>query len=451
MKKITRRKFIVTSAKSAAGLGIAAGCNQRDIVGDDIRPPSSPKGLSVFVKFEADGSKKALLSWNKHDLTDNTGSLSEIEIIGYNVYRHDKTGKINAALVTETNYSDINELQTGADYYYTVTALDKNNNESQRSDQKKAIVQEPSAIYSVTDTGATSGAKINSDVVKTMVHATIMAMASKATIAEALELLLPDLTIEKTVAIKINCLAKGGLCTHPEIVNAIIDGLVQTKDGTFPLDNITVFDDRMPSHLTTAGYTLKNDPGDFKVITLYENDNAWGNPILVHNSSQRFAKIVEEVDYIINVPVLKNHSNAGITFALKNFFGIIDNPKAMHKDSESTKETWCDPYIAEVYKKVADKVSFVIGDAIFGASKGGPSTQANFALHTILAGVDPVTMDMHALDLINTERQNKGLGTIPLEPDPVNAGPVDARHIVTAGSDKFQLGKFNKEVIEVQT
>ncbi len=452
MKKITRRKFIVTSAKSAAGLGIAAGCNQRDIVGDDIRPPSAPTGLGVFVKFEADGSKKALLTWNEHDLTDITESLSEVAIIGYNVYRHDKTDKINSALVTETNYvdTDISELQS--EYYYSVTAIDKSNNESPRSAPPKlAVVQEPSKIFSTTNTNAASGAKLNSDVIKTMVQGVIMAMTGKATIAEALESLFPDLTVEKTVAIKINCLANSGLCTHPEVVNAIIDGLSQMLNGTFPLDNITVFDDRMSSFLKNSGFPLKNNPGDYKIITLFGDDNVWASPVTVHNSSQRFAKIVEEVDYIINVPVLKNHSNAGITFALKNFFGIIDNPETMHKDSESTKETWCDPYIAEVYKRVADKVSFVIGDAIFGASKGGPSTQANFAPYTILAATDPVTMDIHALDLINAERQNKGLGIIPLEPDPVNAGPVDARHIVTAGSDEFQLGKFNKEVIEVQT
>ncbi len=449
MKKISRRKFISTTAQTAAGLGIAAGCTERTIVGDDIRPPSAPTGLSVFVKFEVDGSKMALLSWNEHDLTDITGAYSEIKIRGYNVYRHDKMEKINDKLVTDTNSTDPSDLEEGATYSYSITAVDHNYNESPRSSSKLALVKKPSKIYSTTDPGVASGIKINADLAKTMVHNVVMAMTGEATIAKAFESLLPDLTVEKTIAIKINCLAKGGLCTHPELVAAVIDGLSQTIGGTFPLDNITVFDDRMPSHLTAAGFTLKNEQGDYKVITLYGDNNAWGAPATVHNSSQRFAKIVEKVDYIINVPVLKNHSSAGITFALKNFFGIIDAPGDMHDDPADPKATWCDPYVAEVYKKVADKVKLIIGDAIFGAYKNGPSTPPNFALYTVLAGTDPVAVDMYAFDLINTERQNKGLGAIALEPEPVNTGPVDARHIITAASQEYNLGIFNYEIIEV--
>ncbi len=454
MKKISRRKFISTTAHGAAGLGIIAGCTTRT-TSPDIRPPSAPEGLDVLVDYTDDGTPQAFLTWNEHNLTDITGAVSETGISGYNIYRclvkeneaeHYDT-PINTSPVQGTSYIDEDNLIDLGSYKYRISALDRNNNESPLSSVSQVKIIRPSIIFKATDTAASSGAKINADVIKTMVHSAIKQMQKITDTGKAYESLFSKGVSNATaIAIKINCLANNGLCTHPEVVNAIIDGLTQMLEGTFPKDNITVFDDRMPSYLKNAGFPLKNDPGDYKIITLFNDDNAWSSPATVHNSTQRFAKIVDEVDYIINVPVLKNHSNAGITFALKNFFGIIDRPGDMHDDSAVSQETWCDPYIAEVYKKVADKVAVTIGDAVFGAYKNGPATSPNFILNTILVGTDPVAMDMAALKFINDARNEKGLSTIPTE---AGAGNASAQHIITASSDAYKLGRLNKKIVEV--
>jgi len=454
MKKISRRKFISATAQGAAGLSIIPGCTNRT-TSPDIRPPSAPEGLDVLVDYTDDGTPQAFITWNEHNLTDINGSFSETGVSGYNIYRWLKKDNeietydtpINDSPIQGTSHTDIDNLIDKKSYKYRISALDMNHNESPLSTVSQVKIERPSIILKATNTAATSGSKLNADVIKTMVHSAIKQMQKTTDTGKAFESLFSKgVSSATTIAIKINCLANNGLCTHPEVVNAIIDGLTQMLGGTFPLDNITVFDDRRESYLVNSGFPLKNEAGDYKVITLNGDDNAWNSPITVHNSIQRFAKIVDEVDYIINVPVLKNHNCAGITFALKNFFGIIDKPGDMHDDSANTQETWCDPYIAEVYKKVADKVALIIGDAIFGAYSNGPATPPNFILNTILAGTDPVAMDMVALKLINDARNEKGLSTIPTEE---GTGNASAQHIITASSDVYQLGRINKKIVEV--
>jgi hypothetical protein len=63
--------------------------------------------------------------------------------------------------------------------------------------------------------------------------------------------------------------------------------------------------------------------------------------------------------------------------------------------------------------------------------------------------VDPVAMDMYALDLINAEREKDERYIIATSPDTNFPNRADARHIVTADSSDYDLGSQNKEVIEV--
>jgi len=452
MNKINRRKFMIAAAQGAGGLGFIAGCNKRSIIGDDIRSPSAPKGLDGYVIFE-NTLKKAVLKWKAHDLTDITGAPSETTISGYNIFCDDK--KLNATLITTTSFKDDkgpdgNGLVEGTRYYYDITAVDANGNESPHSNPVRVKVSPPSKIYKVTRDDVVTGTTINPDIVKTMVHAGVMALTGKSTVAEAYESLFPSLSTATKIGIKINCLAGSGLCTHPAVVAALVDGLSQMLNATFPHYNIIVFDDRMESLMKSAGFPLKNNPGDYRVVSsFFKTPENWGQTYLISGSSQRISRVVEDVDHIINVPVLKDHSNAGITFALKNFYGIVDNPGEMH--DQKPQKTWCDPYVAGVYKLAAAKTKMIVGDALFGAHKGGPSTAATFTPKTILIGADPVAMDMYALKMINDERTAKGMYEITTEPDPANPTRADARHILTASSGSYELGTINKEIIEVQS
>jgi len=78
------------------------------------------------------------------DLTWNASQSQGV--IGYNVYRGDMTGgpyaRINAPLEASTSYTDA-LVNGGATYYYVVTAVDGNSQESGYSPQVKAVIPAP--------------------------------------------------------------------------------------------------------------------------------------------------------------------------------------------------------------------------------------------------------------------------------------------------------------------
>jgi uncharacterized protein (DUF362 family) len=139
-----------------------------------------------------------------------------------------------------------------------------------------------------------------------------------------------------------------------------------------------------------------------------------------------------DADYIINVPVLKDHNNAGITFALKNFYGCIDSPSSLHANN-------CDPGIPSVCSRdeIRSRVKLIIGEALFGVYNNGPAQAPQFRLNSIFIGTDPVAMDLYALSQINTQRTSKGLLPISTEAD---NGHVPATCLKTAAGPPYSLG-----------
>ena len=91
----------------------------------DTTPPEAPTGLTVILPGEAN----VPLDWN-----DN----SEGDLAGYNVYRSETSGsgysKLNSSLLTSSDYTD-NITTHDTTYYYVVTAVDTNSNESDDSNE----------------------------------------------------------------------------------------------------------------------------------------------------------------------------------------------------------------------------------------------------------------------------------------------------------------------------
>lgn len=86
------------------------------------------------------GQPQVSLSWNASGSTD---------VIGYNVHRSvvpfadgDPTFKMNDLRVTTLNFTDIT-VQTGQTYYYAVTALDADGNESVYSNIVREVIPTP--------------------------------------------------------------------------------------------------------------------------------------------------------------------------------------------------------------------------------------------------------------------------------------------------------------------
>jgi hypothetical protein len=97
-----------------------------------VFPPQAPTGLQAV--FSGVGQQPFVdLIWNR---------VSESEPLGYNVYRREAAGaaaKINPEQVKTTSFRDPN-VQSGKTYFYSVSAVDAQGNESPRSEEAHETV-----------------------------------------------------------------------------------------------------------------------------------------------------------------------------------------------------------------------------------------------------------------------------------------------------------------------
>ena len=120
----------------------ADGKTEAQIEGDDTReikvfahdvfPPAIPSGVQAVAS--GPGQKPFVdLVW---------APVSDIDLDGYNVYRHEEGSppvKVNTELVRAPAYRDA-EVTTGKRYFYSVSAVDVRGNESARSEEASETV-----------------------------------------------------------------------------------------------------------------------------------------------------------------------------------------------------------------------------------------------------------------------------------------------------------------------
>jgi len=141
----------------------------------------------------------------------------------------------------------------------------------------------------------------------------------------------------------------------------------------------------------------------------------------------RLAKILAQSDVLINLPVLKSHNLAGVTMAMKNMYGVINNPSALHGAA-------CNPYLADLnmIPQIRQKVRFVVGDLKTAVYEGGPSYRPEYSWNEdgLLVGEDRVAIDTISAQMIERKRAEKGLNTLAQKGTPTSflATAADAQH-----------------------
>ncbi|MBN1440478.1 MAG: DUF362 domain-containing protein [Anaerolineales bacterium] len=101
---------------------------------------------------------------------------------------------------------------------------------------------------------------------------------------------------------------------------------------------------------------------------------------------------VIDADVVINVPIAKHHSGAGLTLGMKNLMGVVQDRGAIHNDLQA---------------RIADLADFVrpeltVIDAVRILTSGGPiGSRANVrVLNTVIASADIVAADAYAASRI---------------------------------------------------
>ena len=214
---------------------------------------------------------------------------------------------------------------------------------------------------------------------------------------------------EDVVGLKINALGRAKLPTHPEVTFAVADAL---QEIGVPKGNLIIWD-QWHSLLATVGplgYQMRNDLNDVRCFA--SNTPGMGpgyiaEPFRAGTTDVYFAKaLTEQTTAVINLPVLKHHNMAGVTFALKNHYGSIKNPGDLHPDNcVECADLNAAPAIRE-------KERLIIGDALWGCYDGTAEISKPDCIYeqkAIIVGRNPVATDLVARQMIDRKREEQGL------------------------------------------
>lgn len=215
------------------------------------------------------------------------------------------------------------------------------------------------------------------------------------------------------VSMKLNCIAGKRLSSTPELAGAIVSGAAAAGVDT---GNVLGWD-RTNRELRRAGFPdgraasgewyLGTDSRPKKGMDFFGYDYDLTIAGEVGSRVARIASVFS--DAIVNVSVLKDHDLAGMSGALKNYFGAINNPNKLH-------ENGCDPYVADLNTMPVfrDKTRLIVCDGTIGQYHAGPGYKPHYSwkFSGIIVGTDPVAVDTVAWRIIEEKRAEAGLPTL---------------------------------------
>jgi uncharacterized protein (DUF362 family) len=237
------------------------------------------------------------------------------------------------------------------------------------------------------------------------------------------------------IGLKVNGLGGRGISTHAALTLAVAERLQQAGVRA---GNILVWE-RDARSLNACGMTVNTDPSRVRCygndVGGYEDEQvSWGSARI------RLAKILtRECAMVINLPILKDHEMAGVTFSMKNMYGVVDRPYELHGNN-------CNPAVADVncILAVREKVWFTIGDAITSVYDGGPGFRPErlWYPNALVVGEDRVALDQTAWQMIEHKRAEAGMPTL----EAVGRAP---KYIATAADAAHRLGTNDPQRIRL--
>ena len=257
-----------------------------------------------------------------------------------------------------------------------------------------------SRVVRASDPAAWNADALVPAVLRKMVDGSIVSLTGQPD-AKAAWLALFDPT--EKIAIKVNAFRNSTIWTHVELVKAVTDSM--TEAG-LPGENITVFD-FYDDELKTAGFTLNKDgPG----VRCYGTEQGYATKWDAGGKTVKLSDILVNADALINMPVLKSHMIAGVTFALKNHYGSVSYPDALHYMEKSLPAL-------NALVPIKDATRLVIGDVLAANTKyssGWPYWEADTKGDSILMTYDPLAADTVGWQMLQKMCEEKGESTTGL-------------------------------------
>jgi uncharacterized protein (DUF362 family) len=256
----------------------------------------------------------------------------------------------------------------------------------------------PSKVIHTHHAGAWAGEKLTPAVLREMVDDSITNLTGLTDAKEAWAALFKP---AERIAIKVNAFQNSTIWTHAPLVQAVTDSLVEAGH---PAEQIVIYDSTS-DELETAGFALNQDgPG----VRCYGTDRRYEKGWKVGNIDVELSSVLLDCDALINMPVLKSHMIAAMTYSLKNHFGTVSSPGSLHGS--------IDAKIAELnaLPEIKEKTRLVIGDALeanLRYSNSWPYWKADWKGDSILMSYDPVAVDTVGAQILGTALENEEFTT----------------------------------------
>jgi uncharacterized protein (DUF362 family) len=291
----------------------------------------------------------------------------------------------------------------------------------------RVVVARDPALHSVSG-------ELNEKRIFKLLDRAIAAYTEREKPVEAWRRILPQGGSNSVIGLKINGGGGMGIATHGALVLAVVERLRQA--GVRP-GNIVVWD-RASEDVEACGLTINTDRTHVRCIgsdlSGYEDQPVAEEPITYGAAANaRLSKILtRQCDMVIGLPILTDHSTAGVSFAMKNMSGVVQHP-------EELDAAGCNPGLADLnlVPAIRRKVCFTIGDAIAPYhGSGSPLNSADlWRSDALIIAEDRVAADFTAWQMIERKRAQAGLPTLAAE----RRAPL---YIATAADSAHNLG-FN--------
>lgn len=242
---------------------------------------------------------------------------------------------------------------------------------------------------------------------------------------------------KKRIGIKPNLVvaspAEFGATTHPEVTAGIVEYLQENQFENIVIVESSWVGDRTSEAFIYCGYKELCEKYDVPFIDgqkdkWHEADCA-GMKLNIINA-------VDNIDFLINVPVLKGHCQTKVTCALKNLKGLIPN-------TEKSRFHRMGLHKPIAHLQAGIRQDFIVVDHICGDldfEEGGNPVVRN----CVMAAVDPVLVDSYACSLLHYTpddvpyvRMAEQLG--------IGSADLDSAHIIDLGGFHGYAGKEMKE------
>jgi uncharacterized protein (DUF362 family) len=244
----------------------------------------------------------------------------------------------------------------------------------------------PSKVVHTRHSGVWQDDDLDGTAIRQMLDASIAELTGLDDAAEAWAALFDP---RDRIAIKVNTIRLSAFWTHVPLVMAVTECL---QEIGVPPEQIVIFD-RLTSEMERAGFPINQDEAG---IRCHGTDFKYVEGWTLMGKEIGLSEILTDCTALINMPILKENLNGGITFAMKNHYGAFDKPQEFHAPQ-------IDQAIAELnaLEPIQERTRLIIGDALKIAQGTAHGWTIARTGNSIFMSFDPIAHDTVGLQWLS--------------------------------------------------